>query len=438
MSLIPYLAALCRQPLHAVVSESPMIRSRHPRLFPPGFALWGALILAAALGLPGMASAQDWRPARLTILLGHTLDGLDGRITRVLVRVWRRHLRAPVVIAAGGRRSLLKTAGEFTRRPRDGSVVLAGDLGYLALAYARERPDWAWARSFEHLGVFARDPAMMFVAADATNIDDFDDVVRAAREGPYRIGVGHWLSLENLLVHDAAAQAGLQFKPIPIGSGESLLAAVLGGKVPLAFGRLSDVAAKPHAINILAAAQALGPAVNGTKTIDAAIGTVTAPAGRVGVISVHAGFQRAHPARFERLNRSFRAVINDAEYQEALTKLGLTLKGAQNIDHARLMSSVRLWWDAYRRVGAKLSILPAPVITRSKISFVGEGGRVLRYLGLDGKQHDLHTDADETELIISGIAVTGAEPLKAIRIGLICIIARPTAIALEASRLAYQ
>jgi hypothetical protein len=185
-----------------------------------------------------MASAQDWRPARLTILLGHTLDGLDGRITRVLVRVWRRHLRAPVVIAAGGRRSLLKTAGEFTRRPRDGSVVLAGDLGYLALAYARERPDWAWARSFEHLGVFARDPAMMFVAADATNIDDFYDVVRAAREGPYRIGVGHWLSLENLLVHDAAAQAGLQFKPIPIGSGESLLAAVLGGKVPLAFGRL--------------------------------------------------------------------------------------------------------------------------------------------------------------------------------------------------------
>ncbi|MFT5538523.1 MAG: hypothetical protein ACI82H_000035 [Alphaproteobacteria bacterium] len=275
----------------------------------------------------------------------------------------------------------------------------------------------------------------MLVAADTTNIDDLDDVVRAAREGPFSVGIGRWLSFENLLVHDVAAQAGLQLKPVPIGSGESLLAAVISGKLPLIFGRRSDIAVKRRVVNVLAQTQAIGLVVKGTKTIDSALATVTAPAGRIDVITVHAGFQRAYPARFERLNRSFQAAINDEEYQEALIKLGFTTKGTHNIPHPRLMTSVRLWWDAYRRVGAKLALSPAPVITRGKISFVGKGGRVIRYLGLDGKQNDLHANADETDLVISGVSVAGAEPLKAIRVGLICEIARPSALALEASRL---
>lgn len=119
-----------------------MICSHRPSFSLLGFALCLALVLTAGVVLPGAASAQGWHPTRLTILLGHTMNGLDGRIAQVPARVWSRHLGAPVVIAARGRCSTLKTAGEFIQRPRDGSVVLAGDLGYLALAYARERPTW--------------------------------------------------------------------------------------------------------------------------------------------------------------------------------------------------------------------------------------------------------------------------------------------------------
>jgi hypothetical protein len=422
---------MMRRLLYFVVGESPMKYLRCRALSAACFVL----VMAGTVGLPGVARAQDWRPDQLTILLGNTLNGPDGRITQVLARIWRRHLGSPVVIVSRGPRSLLKAAGEFTHQPRDGSVVLAGDLGCLALAYARERPTWSWARSFEHIGIFARDPALVFIAADRATIDDLDDVVRVARAAPFRVGVRHWFSLENLLLHDIAAQARLNLQSVPIGAGESLLAAVLNDKVSLVFGRQSDIAAKRRAINVLATARAIGPAVKGIQTLDAALATVTAPAGRIGVITVHAGFQRAHPARYERLKRSFQATINDEKYQAALVKLGFTSQGTNNIDHARLITTVRLWWDAYRRVGAKLALSPAPVTTRGKISFVGEGGRVLRYLGLDGKQHNLHANADETDLVIGGVARVGADPLKALRVDMICEITRPSALALEASRL---
>jgi hypothetical protein len=101
--------------------------------------------LALALGgafLPGARAEAAWKPARVTILLGQSAEGFEGRLVRGLARVWSLKLLAPVVVAAQGRGRMMQAADAFDRNPRDGTVVLAADLGRLAIEYARHRPGW--------------------------------------------------------------------------------------------------------------------------------------------------------------------------------------------------------------------------------------------------------------------------------------------------------
>lgn len=69
---------------------------------------------------------------------------------------------------------------------------------------------------------------------------------------------------------------------------------------------------------------------------------------------------------------------------------------------------------------------------------VEDGGRRLRYLGLDGKIHDLSADAELTEVTIAGAASRSEEPLAGLRTGMLCEIAWPSAMAVQASRLACK
>lgn len=392
------------------------------------------LSLALLLAVAPQASAQ-WRPARLTILLGHTADGTDGELARALAVAWAQALGAPVVVDARGRDSALMAAGEFTHDPHDGTVVLAGDLGDLALAYAREHPVWNWARTLEHFDIFALDPAVLATGA-FSGLKDVDRIADFARTRTFKVGVRRWLSIDNLILNDMAAQAGLRFEPAPAGSGTSLVRALTDGKVPLAFGRQSDLAGAGRQIVLLAAA----PSVDGTtldraRNLDAVFGTHTAAAGRVDAISVHADFQRVFPERYDILKRSLAIALDDPAYRKVLTRHGLTLDGADSLDHAALLAMVRRWWDAVHRVGDVLDNAPEPTVTRGKITALKEGGRLVRYLGLDGKIHDLRADPDATELLVAGAAVTGPSPLAALKVGMLCEIAWPAVIAFEASRL---
>jgi tripartite-type tricarboxylate transporter receptor subunit TctC len=204
----------------------------------PGCIL--ALALACVL-VSGAPAAARWKPERVTIILGQSAHGFEGRLVRGLARVWSLKLLAPVVVAARGRGQVMVAADAFARSPRDGTVVMAVDLGSLALEYARSRPGWVWTRTFEHLGVFALDPVYLFTADDRKGVT-LDAMLRAARTQAQGIGIGHWRALENLALHDAARRAGLRFRVQPVGSGESLVAAVTDGKLALALGHASDLA----------------------------------------------------------------------------------------------------------------------------------------------------------------------------------------------------
>lgn len=400
------------------------------------FALLVAILAIGPFAMP--VRADDWRPEKITVLLGHVPGGTVGRATEALAKVWSVKLGTPVVVVARGRASMLRAAGEFVLSPRDGRVVLAGDLGPLALAYTRARPSWTWARTLEHAGIYAVDPAVLFTSS-SSGIDDLGDVLQQSRAQPYPVVIAAWDSLENVVLQDAAQVAGLRFAVTAAGGGPGLFDAVSKGTVRLAFGRLSLLQENRRAVRLFAHAGALGHEVaGGSATLDAALGVPSAPAGGFAAITVHAGLQRNFPERFERLKRSLRAARTDPNYLEALEELGLTTEGAAGIEHEEILAAVREWWDSAARVASIIGNVPPPVQTRGKLLQVEDEGRRLRYLGLDGKTHDLAADPEDTEITIAGVVPAMADPLMALKAGMLCEISRPSTLAVQASRLACR
>jgi len=397
---------------------------------------WFAIVIACALVFGSPAEAR-WKPERVTILLGQTAQGFEGRLVRALAREWSLKLLAPVVVVARGRGRVMAAADEFIRAPRDGTVVLATDLGRLALEYARARPGWIWPQTFEHLGVFALDPVFLFTADDQHDVT-LDTVLGAVRKAGQGIGIGHWHSLENLALHDAARRGGLRFQIQPVGSGESLVAAVTGGSLQLALGHASDLARHRGDIEVLAELPGLGPRPPIHPLFDRALGTAMVSAGRANIILVHARLRQDFPERFEALKRSLAAAVASEAHDKTLHILGLHRLGVETFDHAGLMDTVRHWWDAEAQVAGSLAAEPPHVATRGKIRAIADDGRRVSYLGLDGKAHELLVDPDETDLRINGVAANGDMGMERLRPGMICEIVWPGAAAREASRLACK
>jgi hypothetical protein len=187
---------------------------------------------------------------------------------------------------------------------------------------------------------------------------------------------------------------------------------------------------------VLAELSALGTRPHSHPLFDRALGVAAAaPAGRANAIIVHGCLRGDFPERFEALKRSLAAAVASEEHRELLAALGLHRLGVETFDHAGLMGTVRQWWDAESRVAGFLAAEPPPVETRGKITALADGGRRVRYLGLDGKAHELLVDHDETDLRVNGATADGDGALGRLKPGMICEIAWPSAAALEASRL---
>ncbi len=399
----------------------------------PFLVIVTGIIVALGFCAVPAARAQNWRPENLTLLIGHAAESNQGLAAAALAEAWTRTLGAPVVVVARGRASALLAAGEFTRQPRDGRVVLAGDLGAMALAYARERPTWNWARSFDHLGLYAADPAVLFIASRG-GLENIEEVRTIAQEQPYPVAIAAWNSVENLVLSDAAQQARLLFAPLAMGSGRSFLQAVTAGHVRLAFGRASTFRDSRREVRILASA-ALGE-TGADFPLDRVLGVTVPPAGRFDAITVHADFQRQFPERYESLKRSFFAARADEQFNERLDELGLSGENSDAVDHAALFTMVRGWWDAAGRVGARLKTPPAETQARGKITRIEPDRTRIHYLALDGKIHDLYIDPELSAVSVAGSASgTGVAALK---VGMLCEIAWPSRAAVQVSRLSCR
>ena len=199
------------------------------------------LALAGALLLPGLAGAQDL-PAKknLTIVVGFAAGGAADTAARIIGRKLAENTGFTVVIdnkaGAGG-----NIAHQYTATgPADGSVLLFGSVGPLAIAPHLMKLAYDPTKDLAPVTMGVNFPNVLVVHA-GLKIRTFAEFIDFARKNPKKLdyastGAGSASHLAGELMDDMAK---IDTVHIPYKGGAPALQDLLGGRVAAYYSTLS-------------------------------------------------------------------------------------------------------------------------------------------------------------------------------------------------------
>ena len=349
------------------------------------------------------ATASDFPPREVTIVMTGSIGGGQDRLTRAFAKVWERHLGAKLKVlpkpGASGRVGL----DYFASQPADGTVLASANLSTVGIMHRQQKPDWGWHETMHHLGTFGVDPGAMFVRSDSPH-QTVGDVIEAASAAPMLIGVSQWSNSDNLVIHQLIDQTEAQFQAIPAGGGSATVTAVLGGHVPVAVGKVSNINSAGDEMRILGVTMEANPVPQLTgdaPTVNGVLGTSTATSASYRAISVPASMVTEHPDRYRILKDSFEAAKDDPEYIEVAAKDDVSPDLILDLDHDALQAVVDGYWMAFDESGAFFSIEQRMTTVRSALLDVGSKGKKITYLR-DGEEKTIKISRSRTKITIGG------------------------------------
>ena len=388
-----------------------------------GFAT-AAVLSAAVLSMVALSAAQagEWKPKQVTIVLPHSLGGGQDRLTRVLVKVWAKKLGTKLKVlnktGASGRIGF----DYFRTQPQDGTVLMTTNIATTGIMYASQKPDWKWEDTVYHLGVFGVDPGAIFVLKDSP-YKSIKDVISAGQKKTTVFALSSWRITENITIHQLMKQKNASFQVIPIGGGGDLVTAVLGGHVPVGFGKVSNIQKGGDRVRVLAVALAKNPVpgmTNNAPTLDKALGTTTAPVASYRSILVPAALPKKYPDRLKKLKTTFEAAKDDAEYIKLAKKVGIAPGNILDMDHPEMLTLLRSFWGAFDKHGAFFKTKLKMIKVTSKLLDVKKKGKYVYFTGTDGKKKKIKVHRKKTEVYIGGKRVKGKKGLKMLKAGMEC------------------
>ena len=265
-----------------------------------------------------------------------------------------KHLKARIRIlpkpGASGRIGL----DYFSSQPADGTVVASANLSTVGIMHRQQKPPWDWYRTIHNLGVFGVDPGAVFVRRDST-YRTIQDLFEAARHKPVLMGVSQWSNSDNLVIHQLIDQTGAKLQAIPAGGGGRTVTAVLGGHVPVAVGKVSNINSVRDEMRILAVTMNVNPVpslTDNAPTIDSQLETRTVASASYRAIVVPARMLEEYPERYRKLKNSFEAAKDDPEYVELAGRNHINPDLILDLDHDSLQSVVDGYWKAFDESGA--------------------------------------------------------------------------------------
>ena len=382
-------------------------------------ALSAAVISMVALSA---AQAAEWKPKQITIVLPHSLGGGQDRLTRVLVKVWAKKLGTKIKVlnkrGASGRIGF----DYFRTQPQDGTVLITTNIATTGIMYASQKPDWKWEDTVYHLGVFGVDPGAIFVLKDSP-FKSVKDVIAAGQKKTTVFALSSWRSTENITIHQLMTQKKASFQVIPIGGGGDLVTAVLGGHVPVGFGKVSNIQKGGDRVRVLAVALAKNPVpgmTNNAPTLDKALGTKTLPVASYRSILAPASLAKEYPDRLKKLKSTFEATKDDAEYIKLAKKVGIATGNILDMDHPEMLTLVRSFWSAFDKHGSFFKTKLKVIKVSSKLLKVGKGGKKVTFIDTDGKKKTIKVHRRRTKVSIGGKRVKGKKGLKMLKAGMEC------------------
>jgi len=193
------------------------------------------LLLAAPLGAPLAARAQDFPSRAVTLVVGFPPGGQADLAARPVAAALERLLRQPVVVQnrAGGAGAI--GSGFVARAPADGYTLLMA-LSSLAVIPEAEklfgRPPPYTVDQFAPIALVNADPTMLAVPADAPWRSIADFVADAkARPGDIPYGSSGAYGTLHVAMEMFATAAGIRLLHVPFQGAGPAITALLSGNI---------------------------------------------------------------------------------------------------------------------------------------------------------------------------------------------------------------
>jgi tripartite-type tricarboxylate transporter receptor subunit TctC len=309
-------------------------------------ALAGTGLLTVALGVhASQVLAQDFPPKKnITMLVGFVAGGAADTGARIIAKRLGENLGVSVTVenkaGAGGNIAHQLTA----TGPADGSVLLLGSVGPLAIAPHMMKLPYDPVKDLAPLTMAANFPNVL-VVDPGTGIKSFAEFVATARKNPGKLtfastGPGSASHLAGELLNDMAK---LDTVHVPYKGGAAALQDVLGGRVTGWYATMATAA--PH----IEAGKLIPLASTGTQRLAALPKVPTiAESGFPGFNATNwyafVASSKVPKAVLDRWNTELVKVLTTPDVVEQLNKHGLTPQPGTRDELARYMATDTAMW----------------------------------------------------------------------------------------------
>ncbi|MEX2352908.1 MAG: tripartite tricarboxylate transporter substrate binding protein, partial [Gammaproteobacteria bacterium] len=182
----------------------------------------------------------------ITIICWSSAGSSHDLMARMIARISEQYLGQPmVVVNKEGGSGKVAMSYVLSQRP-DGHVIMTNTRSMTELF-----PDPAGRLAiddFKYVSRMVRDPFVFLVREDSP-FNSIEDLLNHAKQNPGRVTLGGYSikSVDEALVNDLEAAAGVEFNYIPYRGGSEPVVAVLGGHIVAAVANPGEMIANHEA-----------------------------------------------------------------------------------------------------------------------------------------------------------------------------------------------
>ena len=290
------------------------------------------LAAAAAAGLVGPVSAQNFPSRNMRVVIPTGQGGGADRLARVFDDFWGPLLKTKFEYSFyPGAAGQVGYEVFIQKRERDGHNLLFGNMGPEMIMYALQKPSYRFPEDYQYFCRLDVDDSVVFVRRESP-FKRIEDVVEAAKKKTVTVAVSrlpHPASIGMLALGDATKA---RFNLVPYGGGNPTMVNVMNGEADCGALPVAGVAAAKEKLRVLAVfneKNTLPSHTDNAPTVNGVFGTKLPALYSSRAWAVHTEVIEKHKDRFALLEKTARQVFENPAYKAEYEKTGAPIETIQ-------------------------------------------------------------------------------------------------------------